>query len=236
MGFLDFFTGGPPLTRHGRRMTDRDAQPEDREASARWLAEEGSDAALEALCSRLGMQLEHGMKDRREKDLVFDLLVEKGTHGAAVARRFAARHPAFAHALKVVETIEGADAATGFLLDMLAMESVDNELKPERKHRLLIALAERRDARIIDAAAPFLADFDEGVRNAAVEAIAAQEGDARRAPLLTALQRPEEESTRIRGRLAEVVAQAGWDLPEDAWLDAHLPVGFGWDGRRLVRR
>jgi hypothetical protein len=58
---------------------------------------------------------------------------------------------------------------------MLAMESVDNELKPERKHRLLIALAERRDARIIDAAAPFLADFDEGVRNAAVEAIAAQE-------------------------------------------------------------
>jgi hypothetical protein len=235
MGFMDFLTGGPPIKRHGRRMTDRDSQAEDREASAYWLAKEGSDEALDALCNRFSMQLEHGMKDRKEKDLVFDLLVEHGARGAAVARRFAGRHLAFAYAVRVVERVEGAPAATSLLLDMLARESVDNELKPEKKHHLLVAVAERADARIVAAAAPFLADFDEGVRNAAMEAIAAQEDPSAAEVLYRVLANPKEESTRVRGRVAEVFASKGWPAPSDAWLDANLPVGFRRDGERLVR-
>lgn len=236
MGFLDFFTGGPPLKRNARKAVDRDAQAEDREAALRALSEDGSSEALVALCARFGIQLEHGMRDRREKDLVYELLCAQGAAGAAVARSHAHGAPSFAWAVKVVEQVDGAFAATGLLLELLGRESVDNELKPEKKHNLLIALAERRDARIVAAASPFLSDFDEGVRNAAMEAVGGQDGDAGLEALTVALVNPHEESTRIRGRLAEIFAARDWPVPQDAWFLANIPVGYRVNEGRLVRR
>jgi hypothetical protein len=236
MAFLDFLTGGGPLKRHSRRVANRDAQPEDRESSAHWLADNGTEEALVALCSRFEMQLEHSMKDRKEKELVLEMICEKGPEGARAARAFAAKTTAFAYAVRVVERVEGETAATEMLLDMLAKESVDNELKPEKKHLLLIALAERKDPRITTDAERFLEDFNEGVRHAAVEAIAAQDGDGGRDALLRALVNPKEESTRIRGRLAEIFQTRRWAVPEeDAWFASHVPSGFRLVGGRLVR-
>ena len=215
MAFYDFLfgIGGSPLKRHARWVANRDAQPEDRELSANWLAEQGTEEALVALCSRFSLQLEHGLKDRKEKELVFDLLVEKGSQGAEVARIFARRDISFAYPLKVIERIEGSTAATEFLLELLAAESVDNELKPEKKRNLLVALAERKHPRLAETARPFLRDYDEGVRHAAIECIAAQEGDVAYPALLAALQNPKEESTRIRGRLSEIFQQRRWTVP-----------------------
>ena len=44
MAFYDFLfgSGAGALKKHTRRIADRDAQPEDREASARWLYDNGS--------------------------------------------------------------------------------------------------------------------------------------------------------------------------------------------------
>lgn len=238
MGFLDMFLGGGAagqLKRHARRVSNRDAQAEDREASARWLAENGSEEALVALCGRFNLQLEHSMKDQKERDLVLDLLAEKGAAGAQAVRAFARTSPNFIHALKLVERLEGPQAATEFLLELLAAERVEEEFKPEKKRRLLLSLAERKDPRIAEAAARFLADFDEGVRHAALEAIAVQEGDAGRDALFRALVNPREESTRIRGRLGEVWFVKRWTLPAaDAWLQANPPPGYRVDGDRLV--
>jgi hypothetical protein len=215
MAFFDFLLGGPAgqIKRHGRRVANRDAQPEDREGSAHWLSENGTDEALFALCGRFSLQLEHGLKDRKEKDLAADLLVGHGAQGAAVARRWAAANLQFHYAVRVVERVEGGDAAVRLLLELLAGESVDNEFKPEKKRNLLIALAERRHADIVTAAARFLPDFDEGVRHAAIEAIAAQEGNAGEVHLRVALANPKEESTRIRGRLLEIFQQRRWAVP-----------------------
>jgi HEAT repeat protein len=235
VGFLDFLTGSP-LKRNLKKAVDRDAQADDRESALHALAAEGSREALEGLCARFALQLEHGMRDRKEKDLVFDLLCDKGATGAEVARAYARATASFAWPVRVVERVEGAAEATSLLLGMLAEESVDNELKPEKKHHLLIALAERKDARIVESAAPFLADFNEGVRNAAMEAVAAQDGDAGIAPLTAALVSPTEESTRIRGRLAEIFAARDWPAPQDAWFLGNLPVGYHINEGRLVRR
>jgi hypothetical protein len=232
MGFLDFFSSGGAMKRHVRRMTDRDAQDDDRVASINWLADNGTEEALVGLCNRFGMQLEHQLKDRKEKDMALEALCEKGVQGSAIAKRWAFHNPRFAYAIKVVERVEGSPAAVEVLLEMLAKESVDNELKPEKKHALLIALAERKDARIAAAARPFLADFNEGVRHAAIEAIAAQDGDAGREGLAEALANPKEESTRIRGRLAEIFAQRRWPAPEGL---GSPPDGFRIEGGRLVR-
>lgn len=212
MAFYDFLLGGGAgqIKRHGRRLANRDAQPEDRESSATWLSDNASEDALIALCGRFSLQLEHGLKDRKEKDLVSDLLIAHGPKGSTVARKWASENLQFHYAVRVVERVEGADSATRMLLDLLAGESTDNEFKPEKKRNLLIALAERRHPEIVEAGRPFLVDFDEGVRHAAIEALAAQEGDAARPLLLVALQNPKEESTRIRGRLAEIFQQKRW--------------------------
>ncbi len=215
MAFFDFLLGGPAgqLKKHARRIANRDAQAEDREASAHWLAENGSEDALFALCARFALQLEHGLKDRKEKDIVFDLLADHGPRGATVARRWARENPNFHHAVRLVERIEGPDAAVDLLLELLQAEEVENEFKPEKKRNLLISLAERRSDRVVEAAWRFLTDFDEGVRNAAIEALAAQEGDSARPHLAEALGNPKEESTRIRGRLVEIFQQRKWPLP-----------------------
>lgn len=234
VAFFDFLTGGPPLKKHARRVADRDAQAEDREASAYWLSEQGTPETLTALCSRFALQLEHGLKDKKEKELIFELLCGQGAPGAEAARAFARTNPNFQHPVRVVERVEGAAAATGLLLELIARESVDDELKPEKKHRLLLALAERKDPAIVATAAPFLVDYDEGVRNAAIEALAAQEGDAAQEPLAAALLNPKEESTRIRGRIAEIFAARRWALPEGA-DPGRIPSGFRFEDSRFVR-
>ena len=225
MAWYDFFTPNS-IPKHARRIAERDAQAEDRQASASWLSEQGTPEALLALCKRFDLQLEHQLKDRTEKDQVIELLVEHGTNGSAAARSHSQRSATYQHAIGVVARVEGATVATTLLLDLLAKESVENEFKPEKKRNVMMSLAERRDARIVQAAAPFLADFDEGVRHAAIEAIAAQGSETGRDPLWSALISPREESTRIRGRIAELFQQLHWQLADDPWFDDHVPGGF----------
>jgi len=240
MGIFDSLFGGAAgqLKRHGRRVADRDAQADDREASAHWLAENGSDEALRLLLGRFGLQLEHTLKDHKEKEKVLGLLVEHGARAAAVAREQARSTPAFQWPLKLVDRVEGAAAGTALLLDLLAIERVEEEFKVEKKRNLLLHLAERKDAAIVEAAARFLVDFDEGVRHGAVEALAAQDGGGARPHLLAALLSPTEESTRIRGRLAEIFAQRRWSTEDpQGWLAANVPNGFRLvDGRILASR
>ncbi len=236
MAFYDFFLGGArQLQAHITRLSNRNTQADDREASARWLSEKGTDEAVYGLFGRFDLQVEHMLKDRNEKELVVDLLVSHGSKAVEQARKFAAASPNFQYAVRVVQEIKGEAAAVDMLLDLLGQERLENELKPEKKRHLLIALAERKDARIVSAAARFLADYDEGVRAGAVEALAAQEGDEAQPHLWTALLNRKEESTRIRGRIAEVFAKRTWPIdPEESWLPNHLPGGYRLLEGRIV--
>lgn len=242
MGFLDSIFGGGfgggeagQIKKHGRRLADRDAQADDREASAHWLAENGSDDALRAMYRRFELQLEHTIKDQKEKDKVLELLIGHGSRAVPMAKDFAGSHASFQWPLKLIDRVEGAKAGTAFLLQLLATERVEEEFKIEKKRNLLTNLAERTDPGIVAAASRFLADFDEGVRNSAIEALATQEGDAARGPLGLALANPREESTRIRGRLAEIFAARRWPIDDaDGWLAAHMPHGYRLSEGRIV--
>lgn len=240
MGILDSIFGGGPagqIKKHGRRIADRDAQAEDREASAVWLSENGSDEALRALCGRFGLQLEHSLKDQKEKDRVLDLLVEHGPKAVPMVHDYASASPAFQWPLKFIDRVEGTSAGTDFLLALLASERVEEEFKVEKKRNILINLAERKDPRIVEQAARFLGDFDEGVRHGAIEAMASQAGESAREPLAAALRNPREESTRIRGRLAEIFATRRWRAEDpDGWLAANMPHGFRLEDGRVFPR
>ena len=86
MGIFDFLFGGnkeTQLKRHAKKVSNLNAQADEREASAQWLAEEGSPQAIGALLKRFSINYEQRMKDIKEKEYIYKLLERKGRHKAA---------------------------------------------------------------------------------------------------------------------------------------------------------
>lgn len=232
MGLLDFFLSeDKKIQKHQRRLTNRDVQVEDREASAQWLADNGSGKSLVALLSRFDMNLENQLKDRAEKDFVYGLLVQKGEAVVKPLTVHLKRCRQFALPIRLLAELQGDEAAIEQVFGLLEHEREKDDFKPEKKTHLLVWLAERRHPGVLEAARPFLADFDEGVRCSAAEAMIAQGDEAARAPLLDALANPEEDSNRLRVRIADVFAQRRWSTG-DVDVSSALPDGYvARDGR-----
>ncbi|RME28028.1 MAG: HEAT repeat domain-containing protein [Deltaproteobacteria bacterium] len=236
MGFFDFMFGGEDaqLKRHARRMVNLNAQAEDREMSAHWLAENGSHDAIVALLNRFSVRYEQGMKDAAEKEMVYRLLVELGPDVVEPVKEWARINDAFAQPLRLVEHFEGPEAAVELLLEMLKTE--DDPFKPEKKRQILIHLADFRDPRIPDGVKAALRDFDEGVRFAACGALLAQDADDEIRDLLASvLADPDEDSNRMKVRIAEAFHQRGWSLGRHAEeIARHPPHGWTVQGQRIV--
>ena len=236
VGFFDFFRTGEAaqLKRHSKRLVNLNAQKEDRTASAYWLAENASEESIIGLLNRFNMTYEHRMKDSEEKQLVYDLLLGIGPVVTQPVRQWVRKNPSFAFPLRLIDHFEGPDAAVEVLLDMLGRE-VD-PFKPEKKRQILIRLAEYRDERIIERVPACLEDFDGDIRYAAAEALIAQETDAVRDDLAKALANRNEESNRLRDRIAAVFEQRSWSLGEhtEAVTD-NPPYGWAVNGERVIR-
>lgn len=238
MGLLDFLTGGSPekqLAKHAARIRKKDATAEDRQASAYWLAEQASTPAIEALLGRFEMTYEHHMKDVAEKDMVSDLVLELGPTATEALQRFLVRCKNFARPLDLLKQLAGREAALEILLDLIETEAEKSELKPEKKRELLIVLADFQDPNSTDVAVRLLQDFDEGVRYAAAEVlIALEDNEDIRQALLGALSNPEEESNRLRVRIAEIVGGRSWNLGSHLpALSSNAPVGWEVNGNHL---
>lgn len=234
MGLFDFFRSEDDrIRRQQRRVTDRNLQPEDREAAARWLADNGSGKALLALLSRFDMNLENQLKDQSEKELVYDLLLQKGDALKAPLRAHLKSCRQIALPLRLLEELEGEQAAIEQVFELLRIELEKDDFKPAKKTNLLVWLAERRHPDAVEQVRPFLKDFDEGVRYAAAEVLVGQNTDAARPHLLAVLTNPAEESNRLRVRIAEVFAQRRWPV-DGADLEGRLVGGFQVRDGRIV--
>ncbi len=231
MGLFDLFTGGSvekQIEKHARRIRKKDAQQEDRVASAYWLQEEGSFNAIYGLLGRFEMAYEHRMKDRAEKDLVVQLVEGIGSDAIDPIKVFLRKSEQFARPMALLESIAGKEVALAMIFELLALEAAKSELKPGKKRQLLIKLAEFQEPEVVDEALPFLEDFDEGVRFAAVEVLIAQEEtEVLKEKLLCSLADPEEDSNRLRVRISEVAKARRWALGEHAAALAENPPA-GW--------
>jgi hypothetical protein len=236
MGWLDWFTGGEEgqLDRHAKRVKNLNAQAEDRQASAQWLASNGSEKAIYGLLGRFSVNYEHQMKDAAEKDLVMDLLRELGPEKIeGPVRAWVRKNDQFARPLALMLELAGSAAVVDLLLELLGRE-VD-PFKPEKKRQILIKLSDHQDPRIPARVSPCLEDFDEGIRYAAAEALLAQEDPNVRPDLAKALANRQEESNRLRVRIAAAFAERGWELGEHRAAVAERPP-VGWrvvDGKMV---
>ena len=238
MGFFDFLTGGGPEKQRGRhvkKLTNKHSQIEDRELAMRWLAEDGTEESILGLLARFEMAIENRMKDTGEKEQVLALLEAVGVDAVEPAQRHIRVCKNFAYPLRVIERVAGEAVALATIRAMLAEELARNDFKPKRKTALLVKMADFVAEEIIESAAPFLEDFDEGVRYAAVEVLLGQDGDGSRAPLLAALVNEEEESNRLRARIADGFVHRGWTVSgAESALSERPPVGWTVKGDRLV--
>jgi len=235
MGWFDWLTGGEEgqIKRHVKRIRNLNAQAEDRTASAYWLADNATEEAVVGLLGRFTINYEHRMKDTEEKNLVTDLLRGLGKEriGGPI-RAWCRKNEPFARPLSLVHELEGADAAVDLLLDMLGRE-VD-PFKTEKKRQILIKLSDYTDARICERVPACLADFDEGVRYAAAEALISQDNPGVQVDLARALAKRDEESNRLRVRIAEAFNKRRWELGEFAGdIAERPPVGWQVEGSHI---
>ena len=236
MGILDFFFGGSQesqLKRHTKRVSNLNAQAEDREASAIWLAENGSDSAIFAMLKRFSLNYEQRMKDTQEKEKIYRLLEQIGASALAPSKEWMRRNVNFAFPLKLVQKLEGDETCVLFLLELLALENDD--FTPQKKIQILSHLQSHKHQQIVEILPPYLSDFNEDVRYAVIETLIAQDKEETRPPLLQRLADTEEVSNRLRHRIASHFVDKNWSISGfEEELKETLPIGFTLTGDRLA--
>ena len=237
------FSKEKALKRAMDKVVNKHAQSVDRLDAMEKLRADGGAEALFALCKRFSFNYDKGSEDEQEKEWACDALIAKGEAALAPLRRYMKSAASVAYPLRVLEASARRETALEVIDELLKDEEPGYTRDPSKRIQIVHWLGEWRggsDTDVVSRVTPYLADFDEPCRYAAVEAIALHVKAAPGGALLDALLRPEEESKRLRRRIAEVLAEAQIDLGERksqvAPLLEDLLSGFQMHKDRLVPR
>lgn len=202
------FSKEKSLQRTIDRATNKLAQQADRWGAMERLKEDGSPEALYGLCKRFGITSSRGVEDEVEKNWVVTTLVDKGEAVLEPLRRYMASAQQLSFALKVLEAIVPKPKALEVVDELLAKEPPGYTRDPDRRTDLIRWMGEwsaLTDDDLVPRLVPYLADFDENVRFAAIDSLAGRDPARIGGPLITAILRPDEESGRIKRRIADVL-------------------------------
>jgi len=239
MAFLGIFgkkSDADVVRKHAERVSNKRAQAYDRWESIQALTQLRSKESVAALLGRFTFYVEPSITDQEEKDAVFAGVVGAGEVGVEPVLAFLKRADSISWPLKMLDKLVEPEVVVGHLLDLLATMDTEYARDPESKIQVLTALSERRDPRVAEAVARFLADTNESARFAATSAILGQEAVvAHRAPLLEAFLR--EDSVRVRNRILEGFAANALDVkPEQERVKAKLTPGWTLDTGTVPRK
>ena len=220
MGILDLFSkqGRTERSRAGhiKGAMNKYAQSGDRFRDLQALRDDGSEEALYGLLRRFGMMYDKTIEDEQEKDWVFEVLVEKGVTILPALKKYLFTAESISWPLRLLDKVADREVELAMIKEILERHEPGYERDPTKKIQLLNHLGELKDGRVPPLAAPYLADMDEGVRYAAVEALVSQaDATSSAASLLDQLTRTEEESLRVRLQIAEGFAELAWAVPAD---------------------
>lgn len=256
MGLFDFFkssdekSGGPSkpapqksaspreLARLARVAADKLAQDYDRQDAIAQLGRMASADAARALFRRFDWAMDPSITDQDEKEAAADGIVEAGDAALQPLRDYCARADSLNWPLRILERVVPAERLTEELLGLLDQFDTEYVRNPEPKIQLLGALAAHPCAEVRVAVEPFLGDMAEPVRFAAVDAVLAMNDRESVVALVPVL--AEDESLRVRNRIALGLSQRAWPVHESlrAACAAALPDGYVLDaeGRVIARK
>jgi hypothetical protein len=235
MGLFDLFAKDKrderSRSKNIQRALNKYAQSADRMKALESLAEDASDESLYGLLRRFGMMYDKTIDDEQEKEWVFETLCSKGAAALPAVKRYLFSADSISWPLRVLDrVVPSKDEELALLDEVLARHEPGYERDPTKKIQLVTHLGLIKHARCTAMVLPYLKDMDEGVRYAAVEALLRLRDEAARQPLLELFVSDDEESLRIRLRIAEGFVEAGWLVgAQRAAVEKKLPESYKLD-------
>ena len=214
-----------------KRAVNKYAQSPDRMKALQSLRDDGTPDALYGLLRRFGMMYDKTIEDEQEKEWVFDMLLEKGPAIIEPIKKYLLAADSISWPLRLLDRVAGKEQELEVLKVVLERHEPGYERDPTKKIQVLNHLASVKDDRVPPLLVPYLADMDEGVRLAAVEALVRhKDEEIAREPLLQHFISDAEDSLRIRLQIAEGFVELAWlvkghrgevekKLPEQFQLD-----------------
>jgi hypothetical protein len=225
------------------KATNKLAQQPDRWGALEKLKDDGTEDALVGLCRRFSVTSMKGVEDEAEKTWVVDTLVGKGTDALGAVIRYMKNAEELAFPLRVLERIASRDKVLEVADQLFASEPPGYVRMPERRIDLLRWFSEWKpgsDDEVVSRLTPYVTDFDENSRFAAIDGMATRDPAKIAPPLIAALLRPEEESGRIKRAIVEVLEKSKAPLGAEASAVAAALTGpldsFKVDGGVIKKR
>ena len=245
MGLFDLFKGkskdgekkSNPAAKWAEAAGSKRAQTYERQEAIQELAAIGTPEAVTALLKRFTFNADPSITDEEEKELAFKGILKAGKEAAIEpVRAFAMKAESVGWPIRIVKELLSEEELVDELLVWLGKWDTDYAKFIDPKLQLLKELGERVNPKIRPAVERFLEDVSDPARFDAVVAVLKQEEPEALGPLLKLML--EEESTRIRSKIADGLVALGWTIPEDQREPVRkvLPPQYGIDGSGLVTK
>jgi hypothetical protein len=234
MGILDLFSKEKSRERNAGRVINKYAQSPDRLKAMQTLLADGSPEALYSVMRRFGMMYDKTIDDEQEKDYLFESLVEKGGIVLQPLKKYLLAAESISWPLRVLDKIVATkDEVISVLAEVMQRHEPGYERDPTKKMQLLTHLGGIKNPRVPALVVPYLADMDAGVRYTAAESLLKQgDEETAREPLLAIFVSDQEESLRLRIRIADGFAELGWPVGDKrAEVEKRLPEAFTIEAR-----
>lgn len=246
MGLFDLFKGkggkdggekkSNPAAKWAEAAGNKRAQAYDRQEAIAELCKLKSPEAVEALMRRFTFATDPSITDQEEKEAAFEGIVAAGRDAIEPVRAFAAKAESLGWPTRIMKEILSEEELVDELLVWLSKWDTEYAKFIDPKLQILASLEEHKNPKIRTAVEPFLQDVNEQARLNAVAATLAQKDPEAIKPLLATL--VDEESVRVRVKIADGFAALGWEVPEDE-RDAvrkSLPPDYSIDASGVVKK
>lgn len=242
MGLFDIFKKGKggekasPAAKWAEPVGSKRAQAYDRQEAIQELSKMGTADAAEALLRRFTFASEPSITDQEEKEAAFEGILKAGKDAVEPVRAFAAKAESLSWPMRILKELLTEEELVDELIVWLSKWDTEYAKFIDPKLQLLEQLGDHVNPKIRAAVEPFLQDVNEPARFTAVTTVLAQKDPASLGPIVALLL--DEESVRIRSKVAEGLAELGWEIPEsdrDA-VRKVLPPQYGVNGAGVVTK
>jgi HEAT repeat protein len=224
------------IERKTKTLLHRYAQADARMEAAEILKEIGTPQAIYSLARRFSSTCENLGIDQEEKQYIRDVLIGFGDKAIEPVIRYIRSYDRVTWAIQVLEKLQPREPLVSFLFEILH-EGDPVYIRGEKAVQILKALERIEDPMIVEGVIPCLRSADDTVRFGSVECLEKKADQQAREPLLEALINPEEDSARVRTRLAEVFERSGWEVKGFRKKVAEfLPEGFRVTSKGKITR
>jgi HEAT repeat protein len=204
---------GRELARLARLVESKLSQNYDRQEAIEVLSRMATAESASVLLKRFNWSMDPSITDQDEKESAARGISAAGEKALDPIRQYCRRAESLTWPLKVLKDIVPEERLVEELLGLLDQFDTEYVRNPEPKIQLIATLEDYPSEEVRIAVEPFLGDTSEPVRFAAATTVFALRDEASVPALIAALE--EEESLRVKNRIAQGLAERGWVIPEE---------------------